>query len=149
MELNDVLDYLNSIKDINEGGCGISALAIYRWLKQKNDDSHLSIMYLYSKFNWNAETYYVNNEKRLRNGDGRLCVPSHVVVLYNGKCYDSGGEVYIVSYRFIQNIPNDSYLVNTINNPEMNEWNDTFVKNNDIISEIEEKLGINLSDIKI
>ena len=34
LDLESVLDVLNNIPAINQGGCGISALAIYRWCKK-------------------------------------------------------------------------------------------------------------------
>jgi len=87
-DLNQVLEFLNEIPCINQGGCGISALAVYRWLKKNNSLSDdFAIIYLH---------YWDNNDMELNNnfisGESKVATScSHAIFRYNGKLYDSNG----------------------------------------------------------
>lgn len=63
LKLKQVLEYLNDIPRINHGGCGVSALATYRWLEQNYGNRDIEIIYCYKYYN---KDRYDNNEKALR-----------------------------------------------------------------------------------
>ncbi|MFA5152662.1 MAG: hypothetical protein WC554_08900 [Clostridia bacterium] len=81
--LDEVMSALNSISCINSGGCGISALAMYLWLK-KNKQISPTILFCYE--GW-CSNIYNNNCK-----DEKLLVPNHVMLLYKRQKIDSNGN---------------------------------------------------------
>ena len=138
MEIDQVQKYLNSIPNINAGGCGISALSIYRWLKKNNKLDDTKFIYLY------REKYrYLNNSSILKKKNGKPQAPSHIALLYDGQFIDSSGEIKL-TYGWVQIIDEEEFLKETLNN--LNDWNNMFDRNN--IPKIEGYLGIDLSDIK-
>jgi len=86
-ELKEVLNYLNKIPAINNGGCGVSALTIHTWLKRKGKKSEIAYIYT------DSDEFETNINNKMNNQ--RLTVPNHVVVHYNNSLIDSNGEYYI------------------------------------------------------
>ena len=87
-DLNQVLEFLNEIPCINQGGCGISALAVYRWLKKNNSLSDdFAILYLHY---WETSDMVLNNN--FLSGESKKATScSHAIFRYNGVLYDSNG----------------------------------------------------------
>ena len=136
-----VINKLSQIPNINSGGCGISALAMYRLLGKKNID----ILFLYRNY---EDVSYVNNQNILKgDADSIPSPPLHVVLHKKGKYFDSYGEMderYLsIAYMFRHKC-DESFLVDTINNRY--KWNLKF--NRKYIKYIERKLKVDLSDIK-
>jgi hypothetical protein len=89
-DLNEVLDFLDEIPRINAGGCGISALSVYKWLKANDKLSEdFAILYLHY---W-EESDYETNSKFIKGTTDRAVACSHAIFRYNGKTYDSSGRV--------------------------------------------------------
>ena len=144
--LNSILESLDDLPFINSGGCGVSALAIYRWCKAHDVwVSDRPFTFLWRDGNeWEAS----NNDELLLNGElDRVEAPSHVVIqLFDGGDYDSTGQrcdcyPYVVRQEYKLN---EQELLNVINRPE--EWNSVFQRAL-LIERIEFSLGIDLSDI--
>lgn len=134
---DELLEFLNSIPKINQGGCGVSALVMYRWLKKHK--KHPKIVFFYSWRNGNKSlNERAINDKKLK---GHCC--THAVIRYKNKYYDSNGETN-PSFSNSHSLPED-VVVRAINN--IVEWNDDFDRKH--IIEIQKKTGIDLSDIKI
>ena len=135
--LTDVTKYLDSIPDINSGGCGVAALAIYRWLKKQGKKSQIVFGY----GGWNCG--FSRNES-LKNGTNETpSACSHAVVLYNGNYYDSNGESIDPPYSQNHSLP-IWVVVKTLNT---RDWNSEFDRR--YIRQIAKDLNVNLSDIKI
>ena len=136
----EVRQYLNSIPDINCGGCAIAALAMQRWLK-KNRNKESIIVYYHSFYS--SESYHVNQKYNL----GIVKYPSsctHATVRVSSKNYDSEG-LHKTSRYFRKIILDEKGIIKSINRYSI--WNDDFDRK--YIKEIECKLDIDLSDIKV
>jgi hypothetical protein len=143
IKINEMLSYLNSIPEINEGGCGIVALTIYRWYVKHYKKKDIKIYYLYHKDSIN---YSVNERKN------RPSAATHIIVKINDKYVDTRGIFNTMEeISTIDNIEctkfhifNVKFLIKSINN--IGVWRDDF--NREHIKRISEKLQINLADIK-
>lgn len=140
LDFNGVLSYLDSIPNINNGGCGIAALAIYRWLKKNQPEKECKITFLSDNY-----IYSLNCEK-LKSNILSLVVPSHIVVEIDGKFYDSDGEYPNYRGNCYYQVKED-HLITTINCPDCNNWNDVFKRKH--TKSIAKTLGIDLSDVNI
>ena len=140
--LNEVREFLSGIPCINEGGCGIAALAMYRWLKKNHTSEEMSkIKFVYIE--WDDDSVYEHNE---RFNDGYwLDAPTHCVLLYKGNYIDSNGDVDFDKWGdYTFEINDESVIVDSIIN---GCWNSMFDREK-WIPIIEKELGIDLSDIK-
>jgi len=140
---NTVLDCLRSINYINGGGCGIAALAMYRWLEaNKYLTSNTKVVYLYRNYD---KGLYDNNKQYIENGDGEINSCNHAVLFHYGNYIDCRGvldKVVLNDYPFKQLIE-EEILVESLNT---DTWNSMF--NREIsIPFIEKMLGVDLSDI--
>lgn len=148
--LHKVLVYLSKIPSINCGGCGISALAIYRWLEKENlliknpkvKKHNTRFVFLYEN---TCKYIYHNNKIAIKNLDADAIAPNHAVLFHDGDYIDAKGIVDVSSYKWIQNISNEEFIVRANNNLEY--WNSEFDRNN-YLKAIENRLEIDLSDIK-
>jgi hypothetical protein len=137
----DVKEFLSNIDSINSGGCGLSALVMYRWLKKYNKlTEDIKIIFLD-----NDENNYMNNKECMSNKQGTLKAPTHIVILYDSFHIDCAGVQYNIAqrYNYVLEVAED-YLVNSLNN--IPTWNVQFDRD-EAISVIENNLHIDLSDI--
>lgn len=137
----DVREFLNNISCINSGGCGLSALVMYRWLKKYDKlPEDTKILFLD-----NDENNHLNNKECMTNKQGVLKAPSHVIMLLKGTYMDCEKIQYNVTqrYNYILEVA-ENYLVDCLNN--VFSWNLVFDRNT-AISQIETNLHIDLSDI--
>jgi len=137
----DVRKFLNSIEDINAGGCGVSALAMYRWLKDNNQLDDTKIVLMYDSF---EKQEYLNNKKVLRQKNGVPIAPSHCCIYQDGEFVDSTEKLKISEYKWFQIINEEDFLKKVIVDGQY--WNAMFDRKN--IKIIEDKLNIDLSDIR-
>jgi hypothetical protein len=139
--LSEVLGFLNSIPNINKGGCGVSALALYRWSKQRESVSKRPFVFLYREDDaLDAD----KNDSYFFNGDlDSAFVPAHIAVeLFDGT-YDSSGPD-VLEWGLQQEYKlNESELIQILNKDGWNEW----FRREKYIPVIEQELGIDLSDV--
>lgn len=150
--LKPITQYLNNIEAINSGGCGISALSIYRWLEKMEMHKDYSFVFLYDTWISN-KILCMENLKRLDEGIKALGVPCHIVLVHkpSGMWIDSNGVnvndwldgIFPINHI----VDNPQVIVHTLNSPYRNSWCPTF--NRKHIRNIENILGISLKDIKI
>ncbi|MCK9568118.1 hypothetical protein M0R72_04160 [Candidatus Pacearchaeota archaeon] len=134
----EVRKYLSNIPNIHFGGCGISALSMYRWLK-KNGREAPKIILLYNGKNYQA---YENNKKTIRKeGMSSLIASDHCAIQYKSKTLDVKQEIFI-DYSFQQKIEEQEMLT-LLNNGIC--WNPEFSKQ--YVPRIGERLKIDLSDV--
>ena len=146
LKLKQVLKYLNNIPNINDGGCGVSALAIYRWIKAHYQVKNVEILFCYGC--WRSVWDYRNNKQVFRIGKGNLSSPSHVVLKYKNFIFDSSGIIKDLKSEFpnIHKATRLNLFISVLN--DLNEWNDSFERKPKVIKNIEKYLNINLSDVK-
>ena len=136
--------FLSEIPNIGYGGCGVAALAMYRWLiSQGFNKQYISFLMGYNRHN-----SYVNNSKAYADSTSLPNACSHVglVIQYedNDLILDCDKRLHINSYTYGQ-IVNDKGLLSSLNtNPD--EWNDDFNRRK-YIPIIENELKIDLSDV--
>lgn len=131
--------FLDNIPDINCGGCGISALVIYKWLKAHG---HKNIEFV---FYYNDSVSFRSNRQALKNKKvDYMYAPSHCGIrLENNDVIDCSGK--------INGWADLSHSVNTIgfmkkflNSPQA--WNPRFNRPK-YLPIIEKKTGIKLSGV--
>jgi len=130
-----VLKYLRSIPYIHAGGCGISALAIYKWLKKNNKLKRTKPVFIYV-----FSDDFKHNLKKFNNRED-LEAPSHCVLLHDDAYIDADGDAYVGEDKHLIYLNNINQLIRAINNRET--WNWDFDRDK-YIPEIEKKLGIKL-----
>ena len=138
-----VRKFLSNVEYINCGGCGISALTMYRWLQQNNrlkGDEHF--VYLYRE--WDKE-YFVNNAKALENKKLRPDACYHVVLFHKGKYIDCKEEHKPSDYKYVHFNIDEKFLKKSLKNKDA--WNYAFDREYSIPF-IEKNININLEDIK-
>lgn len=131
-ELND---YLAQIPNIDEGGCGFSALFQYLWLKKYNRKSQVSFIFNY--LGWDSDSFY-DNSRTLAGEQSLYRSCYHILILYKGKARDCFGIQEIKDLH--HKIKDPEFLIKALNN--VDQWNCSFDR--DLLPIIQEDIGINL-----
>jgi hypothetical protein len=114
---------LARIPNIHGGGCGISALAMYKWLKENKKLSKDFKFYFFYSFI--AGNDYEYNNRVLRNEiDNQLEVPCHIGIYYRGRIIDCKSEVVRYTFSHPVELEHLDAVVKMINDPH--EWNYSF-----------------------
>lgn len=145
-KFEDTRNFLDSLPYINAGGCGISAYAMYLWLKKEDKlPKNFKLVFLHHT---SSEEEFLNNRKVLVEGKGEIYAPEHVAVKYKGDILDSSGVVSTSRYGLFFEIPLDraeDYIVNSLNT---DDWNSAFNRAM-CTAIIEKELGITFrSDLR-
>lgn len=144
-EISQVQDILNRIPNINRGGCGISALALARWIKKNKPmyDVHFILAY-------DSQKDFKNNTEIICKDQNKKAVAvAHagvVIEMNNGGApavVDSQGAFGITRYECSHTFAYEAIMVKAIN--EGSQWNPEFDRKN--VYRIEELLEIDLSDV--
>jgi hypothetical protein len=148
--LTDVQNYLNSVDSINEGGCGIAALAMYRWIMKNDEVKDVKFVFLYQESSFRN---YVFNTAIAKNRSLPISpiAPTHVTLLINNKYVDVLGEFNDYEYDPIDNkhyvaeqiVTDEKFLIETIQNIKF--WNSDFDREN--VCDIVAELDVDLFDI--
>jgi hypothetical protein len=147
-ELSPLLEKLDEIQSINCGGCGVAALAIYRWLEKRGEKSEIVFAYDYK------EDLMHNNQCRAQNGN--LKAPCHVLVFCQGVYIDSRGGRDYPSWddKSLEwkHTATEEELLNSLNKPKEEHaieshfgWNPMFKRSN--VPEIASIMGVALNDV--
>ena len=110
---------LRDIPNINEGGCGIAALVIYRQLKEVGFNP--TILFMYGE---GEDSEFLKNLNLEANGDN-LYAPEHVAIALGDRVFDAFGKLPTDAYSGWHSV-SDLELVNCINSPEVGMWNSDF-----------------------
>ena len=139
--LTEVRQYLSTISHIHSGGCGISALSMFRWCK--NHNILIEIVCLEDD-----KKLVESNLKKLSKGITKnLFVPEHCGIKLGEKIIDCfPGNDNKISYFEGSYLVTESEMVDIINTG--NAWNDSFCRCKKCLKDIEINLEIDLSDIK-
>ena len=145
--LDEVKEYLNNIYGINQGGCGIAALAIYRWLRDNNQlvgDESFTFLYVSYDNCFQENSALLQNKSFFSPGRNKLSSCSHVMLFHNGEHHDSCGTT--VSFHYVNRHEKltENLLLESLN---FGEWNNQFERD-DNVPKISRKLKVDLSDVK-
>lgn len=80
---------LNNISYINNGGCGYAALILHEYLTRHGHNP--SFVFLYKVDDEDDIERSTENRRVMQGDDAEAFAPSHVMVLFNNKYYDSSG----------------------------------------------------------
>lgn len=120
-EFKKVMTSLSKIPNINHGGCGLSALALFD--TAKIEGMKPKIIYLYT---WSQDSCYRKNQKFKEGKSKTADSCSHIVIKLDGKYYDSDGKIKkreIDSYTTEDRVTR-KHLIASINN--VGVWNELF-----------------------
>lgn len=139
--LTEVREYLTSIPEIDCGGCGISALSMYKWLENNNQlKSDTKIVFLhYPQWmlecckNMQIEKGELNEEPHGAN---------HVGMYHDGKYFDCRFDFTQDCYDLIHETNNIDFVKRSLNN--ISEWNGSFNRSK-YVPEIENTLMVELN----
>jgi hypothetical protein len=113
---------LDKITDINYGGCGLAALALFD--AAKREGKKVKIVYCYT--GWDANELHKNNQ--FKEGKRKKATSCHHVVIKLGKRYwDSTGTLSkkeIKNFYTVDEEITRKHLIASINNK--GAWNDVF-----------------------
>ena len=139
--LKEVRNWLDDIDGINAGGCGLAALAMFRWLqKEQKLMGNESFTYLYQS----KDYFYTSNSTYLKDKSiGHFNSCCHIMFCYEGINYDSNSNRISDSYPVKHEGITESLLVEALN---FGGWNCEFNRRY-YLPIIEERLDIDLSDV--
>jgi hypothetical protein len=144
----DAVRFLNSIPDINCGGCGIAAVSLYLWLKKNGYNvKNTKVVYLYSD-----SDSYRTNQSFLSNEDVYATSCEHAVLYHKGRYIDSRGVIddnththpRVSRYNMSHFIDFDVKFFRASFSSDY--WNDYFERQKEV-PRIEKVLGIDLRDV--
>jgi len=144
--IKDVQQILCRIPSINYGGCGISALAIARWLRKS--ELRVSTRFIFGQRDYKT---FKQNAKAQISVNNKPSSASHIGVLIydytNNKqmVIDCDGTFDITSYSYA-NLSDEKFLLKSIN--ECDQWNQDFDRI-PYVQIIAEELDIDLSDVDL
>jgi len=139
--LKQAQKFLSKIPNINDGGCGVSALSLYRWIKDNLEIGNTKFVFLYPK---DEEDRYKNNSRALINEDDEAEACDHCCLFYKNEFIDCDGVELLDRYEWIQMIDQEDFIKRALEN--VGDWNSCFDRRQ--IKNIEKGLGIDLEDIK-
>lgn len=145
-QFTKVLEYLNSVDNINRGGCGIAALAIHRWLEKNNMLRDTKIVFLYDYI---TRSIYDTNYQILKNNNNGIPEGApHIVVKRLKKYIDSEGvlSAKYINFRYVFRLEVDSEFLLTAINNNLHVWNASFNRKKEL-PRIAKRLKIDLSDV--
>jgi len=146
--LEDVRRFLDKVPMINCGGCGISALAMYRWLKKNFPEQASKVIFHF--FHRDRESFE-NNESLIKNNaynENNILIPAHIGFQIKNltKIIDSEKVVKKSRYGYQLDFDSEHILMYAIN--KLCGWNDMFNREQSV-PVIAKELGIDLSDVLI
>lgn len=143
--LADVQDFLSDIEDIDQGGCGISALAMRRWLAKNSP--HCNTVFV---LGYNEPTRFKTNNNAILKKEDPTSATHIGLIIYDNlsgtqSIIDCVGVFKMTDYSYVNSFESEDIMVRALNRP--NSWNVAFNRKRQV-NRISEYLGINLSDIK-
>ena len=145
IQFEEMREFLNSIPSINSGGCGVAALAMYRWVEKNMPDYKADV--IFHMFH-RSKDHYTNNKKLIKTNQfcNDLVAPSHIGIQIKNvtPVLDSEKSLKKDLYGFVIKTNSEDVLINALNN--VDTWNPMFNRKKRV-PRIEQHLGIDLSDV--
>jgi len=136
MKLEDLRFFLSNLPSINEGGCGIAALAMYKLLQSIGIES--KIVYMHKSY---ALSSALNNLNFDAGNSVQPDAATHICLFYEGKFIDCNKEIDPSEYKYIL-FADESKLLKSLK--LAHRWNSDFNREQNI-PEIEKFLGFRLN----
>lgn len=143
--LRDIIFFLGTIEDINNGGCGIAALALYKWL-EKHENYKPEILFCYradSRDRLKTNKSIMEEDKN-NVRTSMLKVPNHIMVKYHEDYIDADGfwpDAQFYNRYEAWHTVSVEQLISTIHN--YRDWNSDFERDRNV-HKIEGFIGIDL-----
>ena len=143
--LEEARKYLANIPCIHHGGCGISALALARWIK-KNDSIAATTLFVLGD---NSRIFYKTNSKAIIDSSVEPDSCAHIgLIIYdaahNQQYIIDAMDVYDMGrYSYVNVVADERLMVRSIN--RVDRWNTDFSRTH--VADIARVLDIDLSDI--
>ena len=139
-EIYEAQNYLDSVSMMNNGGCGIAAIAMKRWMR-KNKNKNVNIIFGFSQY---SENLYQNNCRAIAGlEDGLPSACTHAGFKLKGEIYDSNGKWSKTQFKFLLPMP-EKIAVAAVN--DFTNWNIAFSRSTHV-PRIAKTMDIDLSDI--
>ena len=126
--VDELRDYLSCVRNINRGGCGIAALAIYDQAKREGKNPKIVFCWDVWSLMW-CDDNGPQQHEAYKNGKRKTAVScSHVLVKIGRRYYDckenaTKSEVYD-EFRIVDEEVSRDHLVAAVNNK--GQWNSEF-----------------------
>jgi len=140
-----ILKKLNDVDCINYGGCGVSALAIYRYM-EKNGILNETTKIIYTYHKDDIDLYNTNQERNKNNT--ALHAPAHILIQHEGIYFDTikmSKKIKDFRYNYYYHEATLNELIMSINT---GGWNWSFNRGSGV-PEIEKIVGVNLTEVDI
>lgn len=142
----DVQAAINQVPNINQGGCGIAALAMARWIKKNNPNW---MTYLFVMGHNDVGSFKLNAQVVANATELEPTSASHIgLIVYDHmhdtqKIVDCNSVYNMLAYDYVNTFHDEKVLLKAIN--RIDHWNDAF--NRKHVATIAQVLDIDLSDI--
>lgn len=142
----DVQAAINQVPNINQGGCGIAALAMARWIKKNNPNW---MTYLFVMGHDDVGAFKLNAEVLANTTKLEPTSASHIgLIVYDHekntqKIVDCNTIFNMLQYKYVNTFHSEKVLLKSIN--RVDHWNKDFDRIN--VASIANVLDIDLSDI--
>ena len=133
---------ISKIRNLNCGGCGVAALAMYRYLTANGIRVEI-----YAGYRDYLCYEHSRDIKRIRNGLDPLYVPNHIYLKVGAKLYDSDMNSKELNADFVHSAKINERMLLTLLN-ESSNWNHAFDRKSHI-NFIEAVFEVDLSDVKV
>jgi hypothetical protein len=145
--LADVRQFLAKIPYLHEGGCGVSAIAMYRWLQKYTKNPKVRFVLCYAK---GSKSFFNKNSRFLAGATDTPTACSHAGIYYSDPKtkltapIDARGYLPINSYEYTQIFKSVKPMLAMVKAKD--EWYEKFDREK-WIPIIEKKLKIKLKDV--
>lgn len=141
----DVREYLSNIPYIHQGGCGLSAYVMYKWLEKNRKTNSFKFV-----FEFGERKLKVKNTRIIKTKNEKIApaMPYHVIIQYIGNDMDANGKYRRGKYSYYHDVPckEGKWLLERMLMEE-HRWNDCFNRKY-YQSRIEKTLNIDLCHLK-
>lgn len=142
----DVQEAINQVPCINQGGCGIAALAMARWIKKNNPNF---MTYLFVMGHNDVGSFKLNAQVVAKDTDLLPTSAAHIgLIVYdhmkNTQSIVDCNTIYnMLAYDYVNTFHDEKVLLKAIN--RVDHWNTAFNRRH--VATIAQVLDIDLSDV--
>lgn len=143
LTLQEIREIIRNVPDISQGGCGIAALAMSRWIKKNMYGSKVVFVLGYD----DSYRFEINNKAILKKDDPTSATHIGLIVYDNDegvqRIIDCRRTFDMTSYEYTNTFTDPKILIKAIN--RVNKWNTDFDRR--YVAHIAAHLEIDLSDV--
>lgn len=145
--LEDVRRFLAKIPNLHNGGCGVSAIAMYRWLIKYTTNPKVRFVLCYAT---GSKSFFSQNSKFLAGVGNKPTACSHAGIYYDNPVtkqtapIDARGFIPITGYEYTHVFKSLQPMLAMVR--EKDKWYEKFDREK-YVPIIEKRLGIKMKDI--